>query len=237
MVVASGILFVPAVFTQQADKPEKPPQSQAPNSVEVSAPLSVDSTNVEPVKTVKAAYPEDARRRHMQGEVWVKVLITETGDVEKAEVVSGDRIFVDSALAAAKKWKFKPFIKDGHPVRVFTKIAFDFAFRDKVAEISPDEGKTLQVQPSVVAGMLVHRVTPVYADTAKRYGIQGTVILSARIGKDGLVKELKAISGPPVLIPAAIGAVEQWRYKPYLSNGEPIDIATTITVKFDLIRR
>ena len=59
-------------------------------------------------------------------------------------------------------------------------------------------------------------------------------MLSAVIGKDGTVQKLKAVTGPRELIDAAIAAVQQWKYKPYMLKGEPVEVDTTITVKFSL---
>ena len=84
--------------------------------------------------------------------------------------------------------------------------------------------------------MLVHQVAPVYPETARRLEIQGSVVLKAVIDKAGRINSLQPISGPPELIPAAVGAVQQWRYKPYLVNGEPVEVQTEITVNFRLSR-
>jgi TonB family protein len=253
--IAVGLLLCPRMFAQQTGDSKSPAEPQAANSGEASSVRTgdvdlQDSVKAEPVKIVKALYPEAARQRRMQGQVWVKVLITENGDVEKAETISGDPLFADSALAAAKQWKFKPFIRNGHPVKVSTKIAFDFAFSSKVRDIpiqpsaglpahpdKADGSKRVEVSPGVVQGMLMHQVAPVYPDQAKRYGIQGSVVLKAMIGRDGRIADLTAISGPPELIPAAISAVQQWRYRPYTLNGEPVAVQTTITVNFKLSRR
>ena len=64
----------------------------------------------------------------------VKILVSETGDVESAEIVSGDPILAKSAMDAVKKWTFKPFIKNGKPVRVSTRLPVDLAFSDKIME-------------------------------------------------------------------------------------------------------
>jgi protein TonB len=64
--------------------------------------------------------------------------------------------------------------------------------------------------------------------------IQGLVVLQATIGKDGSVENLHVISGHPLLAPAAIRAVQQWRYKPYYLNGEPVEVETYINVNFTL---
>ena len=76
--------------------------------------------------------------------------------------------------------------------------------------------------------------TPSYPAAAKQQGIQGTVNLTAVIGKDGTIQSLKLIDGHPLLVPAAIEAVSKWRYKPFLLNHKPVEVETTISVNFTL---
>jgi len=85
-------------------------------------------------------------------------------------------------------------------------------------------------------GALIHKVLPEYPIAAKQLGIQGTVVLMATIGKDGRVEHVQPISGPPLLIRPAKIAVEQWQYRPYLLNQEPVVVQSTITVNFVLNR-
>ena len=80
--------------------------------------------------------------------------------------------------------------------------------------------------------MILVQTKPVYPPLAKQARIQGVVILEAVIGKDGSVNEIKVISGHPLLQQAAIDAVSQWKYKPTLLNGEPVEVVTTVTVNF-----
>jgi len=79
----------------------------------------------------------------------------------------------------------------------------------------------VRVSSGVVQGLLLSQVKPVYPPLARQARIQGTVLLQAQISKDGRIENLQLISGHPMLAPAAIEAVKQWRYKPYLLNGEP----------------
>lgn len=83
---------------------------------------------------------------------------------------------------------------------------------------------------------MLRRVNPVYPPLAKSARIQGTVQLSAVIGKDGNIQELEVIEGHPMLIQAALTAVGQWQYKPTLLNGQPVEVATQINVVFTLGR-
>jgi protein TonB len=75
-------------------------------------------------------------------------------------------------------------------------------------------------------------VPPIYPQAAKDSRIQGAVVMEAEVNKDGLVDNLKIISGHPLLAQAAIDAVRQWTYQPILLNGQPADFVTTVTVNF-----
>ncbi len=92
---------------------------------------------------------------------------------------------------------------------------------------------TIRVTPTTQKGNLLHKVTPVYPAEAKRARIQGVVEINALIGPDGKVVAANAESGPNELIPASLGAVRQWVYKPTLFNGKPCYVITSIEVDFE----
>ena len=83
-------------------------------------------------------------------------------------------------------------------------------------------------------GMLVSRVEPVFPPLALQARIQGVVILNVDIANDGSVQAVKVVTGHPLLVQAAIDAVKQWQYKPYLLNGEPVEVSTRVSVPFTL---
>jgi protein TonB len=83
-------------------------------------------------------------------------------------------------------------------------------------------------------GNLIYRAQPIYPPMALQARIQGPVELRAIISKTGTIEHLAVESGPPMLVKAAVDAVRQWRYRPYLLNGEPIEVETEITVNFVL---
>jgi protein TonB len=87
---------------------------------------------------------------------------------------------------------------------------------------------------NVVAANLINPVKPVYPPLAKMARQQGTVKFEAMISKEGTIEDLKLISGPPLLVQAAMEAVKQWRYRPTILNGEPTEVQTTIDVNFSL---
>ena len=92
-----------------------------------------------------------------------------------------------------------------------------------------------QFKPSsLLQGILIRRVEPVYPQLARVGRVQGPVVLEAVISKDGTIENLQLISGHPLLVPASIAAVSQWRYRPYILNGAAIEVETRITVNFVL---
>ena len=92
----------------------------------------------------------------------------------------------------------------------------------------------VRVSQGVSQGLLIRKVQPNYPPLARQARIQGTVLLQAEISKDGTIENLRLISGHPMLAPAAIEAVRQWRYKPYMLNGEPVAVETQVQVNFTL---
>jgi protein TonB len=111
----------------------------------------------------------------------------------------------------------------------------------KLKDFMPDGSGTSNVKPSgpkriisiLSEGQLVNRVEPVYPRIAAISGIQGQVKLHAIIARDGRIQSLNVISGHPLLAHAALEAVEQWRYRPYVLNGETVEVETFIIVNFN----
>ncbi|MEP7352349.1 MAG: energy transducer TonB [Acidobacteriota bacterium] len=91
-----------------------------------------------------------------------------------------------------------------------------------------------RLQRGVTEGLRIKMVQPIYPSIARTAHQEGKVVLTAIIGKDGHVANLSIVSGPALLRQAAIDAVSQWQYKPYLLSGEPAEVITEITVHFDL---
>jgi protein TonB len=83
-------------------------------------------------------------------------------------------------------------------------------------------------------GMLIKQVQPIYPKIAQTTRIEGTVLLAAVIDTQGRITQLHTLSGHPLLIPAAISAVQQWRYRPYILNGQAVEVETQISVVFSL---
>ena len=103
-----------------------------------------------------------------------------------------------------------------------------------VPKFLPVVPQRVRISQGVTRGLLIHRVEPGYPPLARAARVQGEVILTAVISVNGEIENLQLVSGHPMLVPAAISAVKQWRYKPYLLNGQPVEVETTITVIFSL---
>lgn len=237
-----------------------PVQVRVPETVEFRLPNPAadnlpESTKADVTHLESANYPLSAEETQVQGQVIVRAHVSDEGNVTSAEVVSSTNgILNEAALAAMKKWKFKPYIHEGEPASFATTVPFNFAFRDRVmvAEPSAPSGsraspltqntllelpQRVRVSSGVAAGSLLRKVQPIYPLEARQYSIQGTVLLKGIVGKDGSIIELHPISGPRELQDAAIGAVKQWLYRPFLLEGRPVEVETQIQVNFTLAGR
>ena len=109
-------------------------------------------------------------------------------------------------------------------------------------ELSPKEttatggaaGRLIRVSGATSEARLIYQPKPPYPPLAKAARIQGVVRLAALIGTDGTIEEMKVISGHPLLIKSSMEAVAQWRYRPWLLNGAPVEVATEIDVNYSL---
>lgn len=121
----------------------------------------------------------------------------------------------------------------------FATCASALALRVDVTDSSSQNPAAPGTQPKkVTAGVMqmniLFKVPPVYPEDAKKARISGKVLLTAVIGKDGSVEKLRVVSGPASLQQSALDAVKDWRYKPFLLNGDPVEVETTITVVYTL---
>ena len=206
------------------------------------------------ITKVSPDYPPLARQARIQGIVVLKVIIGKTGDVQSMQLISGHPMLAPSAITAVKQWKYKPFMVDGEPVEVETTVQVNFTLSDKPAQPKDSEpsspppaspqpnesqpvAQRVRVSSGVVTGLLVSKVNPTYPDDARQQGVQGVVLMQVEIDKEGNIDKVELISGHPLLAPAAIDAVKQWKYKPYLLNGNPVYVETQVQVNFTLARR
>ena len=125
-------------------------------------------------------------------------------------------------------------VVDGIPGGALSDVLHSKGTAPVLASTPAPAPKRIRVPARMAEANLVYDVAPKYPPEAGRAGIEGTVLLMAVIGKDGNVQDVRVQSGLPVLAQAAIEAVKQWRYRPYLLNGEPVEIDSQITINFNL---
>lgn len=100
-------------------------------------------------------------------------------------------------------------------------------------EMEATNSTRVQISGGVMAGTILNKTRPIYPQNAKVNRVQGSVVLHAIIGRDGHIQSLHVLSTPdPELAMASVAAVRKWTYKPYLLNGLPTEVDTTITVDF-----
>jgi protein TonB len=97
---------------------------------------------------------------------------------------------------------------------------------------TPSTPTQYRVSSGVMQGLLLHTVTPAYPEAVKKNHIKGDVMLTITVDPQGHVANAKLLKGDPALADAAIEAVKQWIYKPYLLNGEPIEVEAVVLVRF-----
>ena len=96
------------------------------------------------------------------------------------------------------------------------------------------EKHPVKLSEPIVEAQLISRIEPHYPQLPLQMRQEGTVVLHAIISRDGQINALEVVSGSPFFVQAALDAVRQWRYRPTLLNGEPVEVETTITVMFRL---
>jgi protein TonB len=102
--------------------------------------------------------------------------------------------------------------------------------------VRPENKGPVHISSGVMTGLLIQKTVPAYPPIPREARIQGTVVLQATISKIGTIENLRAAGGPAMLQQAALDAVKTWRYRPYLLNGQPVEVETTVNVVFTLDR-
>src|SRR5258708_5501095 len=127
-------------------------------------------------------------------------------------------------------------IVGGIPGGVLSEVLRSTRSAPVLAKTPAPTPKRIRVPARIAEPNLVYDVAPKYPPESGRARIEGTVVLLAVIGKNGSVEDVRVKSGLSVLAQAAIHAVKQWRYRPYLLNGEPVEVDSQITINFTLSR-
>jgi TonB family protein len=241
------LIFLLGLAALAAPQDSPAPPEQVPN----------DAMRALPVKRVSPIYPPLARQARIEGKVILRVTVTRAGDVQNLQLISGHSMLAPAAIDAIKQWKYQPYQVNGELVDVQTTVQVNFKLATKptpsgiagdvpggllpgtigsiaseAAPIPADSANRVRVSEGVMRAFRIEESDAVYPPLALQARIEGTVILRLQISKAGDVEKLDLISGHPMLAPSAIEAVKQWKYKPYLVNGDPKPVETVVSINF-----
>jgi len=208
----------------------------------------VQASTLQVLRKVAPVYPPLARQARIQGTVVLRVIINKAGEIRDLNLISGHPMLGPAAIEAVRQWRYQPYVVEGETVEVETDIQVNF----KLGDNPPPTGVAAGVVGSIPGGislppptpgvprapeavtrtLRVEKVDATYPPPAIRQRIEGIVVLDVRIDASGDVENATLISGHPTLAPAALEAVKQWRYKPYMVDGVPGAVETTAQLEF-----
>jgi TonB family protein len=199
---------------------------------------------------IPPVYPDEAKKKKLEGIVILKIQIDKKGKVTEVKVIKGDHELLNKAsIEAIKQWEYEPFIEDGSPkphqfdVQVHFKLRPEITITPATPPIlpKPKEVPALEPIPDVPeipegkSPKLIIQVAPVYPEEARAELLQDNVTLEAVIDEKGNVTHAQVIRGIyDSLNLAAIEAVKQWKYEPFIVDGAPRKVKFEITVRFIL---
>lgn len=251
VIVAAGLYAGVTHFRGAASEPTKTddaPASAPPSSARPPASTSTPST---PAEKPSATPAPGSQASHSEPNKIQSIIDEAARDTHSTKESGNDKTSSDSGSETAEP---EPLLVKGGKIAKKPKAVADAPAPSMIGMSTPDADappvdlipsttptlrptlSTVHVSQGVSTGLLIKKVAPVYPGNALRMQVEGNVELLATISKDGNITNIKVLSGDGQLAKAATDAVKQWKYKPYLLNGEPVEIQTQVTVKFKLPR-
>jgi len=187
------------------------------------------------VRSVEPVYPEIARQAQVEGVVILEATTDEDGNVAAIKILRSIPLLDQSACEAVRQWKYEPLIIEGKRRKaVFTvTVRFMLTSGDKEKDLERFAQGAVKAVGIIKPPKLLKIVEPIYPGDAKKPLIEGVVILSVKTDKTGHVQDVMVLRSVPLLNKAAIDAVRQWVYEPYLQDGKPTPVVFTVTVRFE----
>lgn len=240
--LASSLIVIGLAYAIAAQDTNSTPRQVAPDVAQALL-----------LRRVAPNYPPLARQARIQGTIVLDVIVNKAGDVDHVKLVSGHPMLAPAAIDAVKQWEYRPYEENGEPIEIQTTVRVNLTLTDNppsggvvgdgppgsspmqtmvdpvnVCEDTGDNSfpKRVRVSQGVMRGLLISKQPPIYPEQARTEHIEGTVLMAMEISREGSVCRIVLISGHPLLAPAAIDAVKQWKYRPYLLNGQPIEVET-----------
>jgi len=211
----------------------------APQRVRIGDNPTVPNGVVTPPKVLSSIppfYTRAARDSRIEGTVTVEAAFDTNGNATVIRTVKSLGYGLDeNALTALRSWKFAPALRNGVPVDVVALVDIDF----NLANAPPAEfDDPARVGGGVSAPTVLQRVQPQYTDEARAAGLQGTVVLQAIIGTNGMAKVLTIVKPMDMgLTESAIDAIQRWKFKPAVRNGKEVAVAVNIEINFNLPKK
>jgi TonB family protein len=186
------------------------------------------------IKDVKPLYPEEAFKNRIQGVVVGKVETDIYGRVRLAEVLSGHPLFNDAALMAVKQWIYEPYIVDGKAQAVSFTFIVNFRLNVGPGNKNSEPNALTRLEDSQKP-KIIKKVSPAYPEAALLHKVEGVVVLEVTIDEQGKVKAARIVSySSPILNQAALDAVRQWEYEPFVKGGKAKKVTFTVAVTFSM---
>jgi TonB family protein len=184
-----------------------------------------------PIKMVKAVYPEIARQAAVEGVVILEAKTDVNGRVKDVRILRPVPLLNQAAIDAVRQWVYEPMVIDGKPREAVFTVTMRF-------NLDEEGEKGLAGETSGVSGTVeprvIKKVAPVYPEEARKAGIEGIVLLEATTDEKGDVVKVRVLKSVPQLDQAAIDALKQWKYEPYIIDGKATGIVFTVTIRFAL---
>jgi TonB family protein len=186
------------------------------------------------IKEVKPVYPAAALEKKIQGIVILEATTNAKGQVINIQAISSpDPLLTEAAVAAVKQWVYEPYIVKGEAKAVAFTVTVTFTLQDEPE--AKNTNNALARLQGAHKPRIIKKVNPVYPEEALKKKIAGTVIIEATSDEKGMVIDTRIIKSPDQLLTdAAVAAVKQWVYEPYIINGKAKPVIFTVTVTFTL---
>jgi len=196
------------------------------------------------IKRVEPVYPEDAYKARVGGVVILEVRTDIYGRVMALKPLRSIPLLDQAAMDAVRQWIYEPRIIDGKPREMIFTTTVTFVLEEGKL-ISKEyttltrggielRGKPLRITSEIQRPKMIKQVDAVYPQIARQARVGGTVIVEATTDIYGRVQDVKILRSIPLLDQAAVNAVKQWVYEPFLVNGKPREVSFTVAVVFDL---
>jgi TonB family protein len=184
------------------------------------------------IKKVDPVYPEEARKAGLSGVVILEARTDIQGRVKDVMVLKSVPALNQAAIDAVRQWIYEPLMIDGKPQEAAFSTTVRFALAEDKEKAGAGKGASetaAEVEPKIIK-----KVDPVYPEAARKSGVQGTVLLEATTDAKGNVVAVRVLKSVPELDQAAVEALRQWKYEPYVVDGKPVGLVFTVTIRFAL---